>query len=1097
MTAPYVPLWCKSNGSFLEGASHPEELVLEAARLGLPALALTDRDGVYGIVRAHVAAREQHLQLIVGAEVTVGAGAPDEAGAPGESASRIVLLAADRRGYANLCRLLTTGRRRRPKGQSEVYWPEVAAHAEGLLALWGGEGSLLVRAGADPDAVARTLGEAFGDRLYAMAARHYRDVEVRDEARLRARAARYGLPVVAAVEVRYHDRARRPLQDVLTCLRHEVTIDTAGRRLAPNAHHALVDPATFAARFADDPAAVARTCEVAARASFSLGELRYRYPAERVPGGLTSAAWLHRLAREGARTRFGGTVPARIAAQLDRELALIDELDYGGYFLTMHEIVAFCRSRNILCQGRGSAANSVVCYALGVTAVDPMRIDLLFERFLSKERDEPPDIDLDVMHERREEVIQHIYEKYGRTHAAMVANVVRYRPRSAVRDVGRALGVPATALDRLAKLLSHSGGIGEDALRHAGLDPDAPRHRHLLALSRALLDAPRHLSIHPGGFLLGHEPVHDLVPIENATMDGRTVIQWDKDDVEAVGLFKVDILALGALTQLDRCCRLIEAHGGPRLSMETIPEGDRAAYAMIDRAETIGVFQIESRAQMSMLPRLRPKEYYDLVIQISIVRPGPITGGMVHPYLRRRAGEEPVVYPHPSLEPVLRKTLGVPLFQEQVMRLAIVAADYTPGEADQLRRDMAAWRRSGRLERHRERLITRMQAKGIAPEFAERVYQQILGFGEYGFPESHAASFALISYAAAYLRCHYPAAFTCALLNAQPMGFYSVATIVEDAKRQGVEMRPVDVQVSEWDATLEPVAEEGETGRQEGRHGGRPLQEVGDIGGARAARIAGTGGARAARIAGTGGARAVGTRPRWAVRMGLRFVKGLGEAAAARLVAARAANGPFASVADAARRADLDEGTLRRLAGAGAFEVVAPSRRQALWDVPVAAREARQPLVLPGTEPVPALLPLDAGERVAWDYAASLHSVRGHPLAALRPALRRLGLPDARAVRRMRSGTIVRYAGLVICRQRPATASNVTFMTLEDETGFVNLVLWERVFEAFPVLARTASWLGVTGTIEAKHGVVHLIAERLWAPTGVPAPGRVASRDFR
>jgi error-prone DNA polymerase len=510
---------------------------------------------------------------------------------------------------------------------------------------------------------------------------------------------------------------------------------------------------------------------------------------------------------------------------------------------------------------------------------------------------------------------------------------------------------------------------------------------------------------------------------------------------------------------------------------------------MITRAETIGVFQIESRAQMSMLPRLKPKNYYDLVIQISIVRPGPISGGMVHPYLRRRDKKERAVYPHPSLESVLEKTLGVPLFQEQVMRLAIVAADYTPGEADQLRRDMAAWRRSGRLERHRERLITRMQAKGIAPEFAERVFQQIRGFGEYGFPESHAASFALISYAASYLRCHFPAAFTCALLNAQPMGFYSVATIVEDAKRQGVEMRPIDVLVSEWDATLEPAA--AVDGDREGRHGGRPLQEVGGTGQMRETptEAVGASGARPAP--------AVGQTPAWAVRMGLRFVKGLSEAAAARLVAARVADGPFTSIADAARRADLDEGTLRRLVGAGAFDMVDRSRRRALWEAPVAAREARQPLVLPGAEAVPGFLPLDAGEAVAWDYAASLHSVRGHPLAALRPALRRLGLPDARGVRQRRPGAVVRYAGLVICRQRPATASNVTFMTLEDETGFVNVVLWERVFDAFPVLARTASWLGVTGTIESKHGVMHLIAERLWMPEGVPAPDPVASRDFR
>ena len=706
---------------------------------------------------------------------------------------------------------------------------------------------------------------------------------------------------------------------------------------------------------------------------------------------------------------------------------LIDELDYGGYFLTMHDIVEFCRAREILCQGRGSAANSVVCYALGVTAVDPMRIDLLFERFLSKERDEPPDIDLDVMHERREEVIQHIYEKYGRDHAAMVANVVRYQPRSAVRDVRKALGLPET-----------------------GHDADTPIHRHLTQLTADILNAPRHLSIHPGGFLLGHEPVHDLVPIENATMADRTVIQWDKDDVEAIGLFKVDILGLGALTQLDLAFRLIERHRGQQLSMATIPEGDVPTYDMICRAETVGVFQIESRAQMAMVPRLRPRNYYDLVVQISIVRPGPITGGMVHPYLRRRNGEEEVVYPHECLKPVLAKTLGVPLFQEQVMRLAIVAADYTPGEADQLRRDMAAWRRAGRLERHRERLITRMQAKGIAPEFAERVFQQIQGFGEYGFPESHAASFALISYASAYLRCRYPAEFTCALLNAQPMGFYSIATIVEDAKRQGVEMRPVNIRESEWECTLELVRTSS-----------------------------------------------------FAVRMGMRFVKGLGEADGRRILAAREA-APFASLTDVARRTGLAERPLTLLAEAGAFEPLDLPRRSALWEVPVVVSDARLPLDLAraglsrrSSEGAKAeFLPLEAGETIAWDYRSSSHSVRGHPLAALRPALDRQGIPDARTVRTLSSGTRVRYAGLVICRQRPATASNVTFMTLEDETGFVNLVLWDRVFQAFSVLARTASWLGVTGTIQKEQDVVHVIAQRLWIPRGITVAEHSGSRDF-
>ncbi|MBI3492439.1 MAG: error-prone DNA polymerase, partial [Acidobacteria bacterium] len=692
---------------------------------------------------------------------------------------------------------------------------------------------------------------------------------------------------------------------------------------------------------------------------------------------------------------------------------------------------------------------------------------------------EPPDIDLDVMHERREEVIQHIYEKYGRSHAAMVANVVRYQPRSAVRDVGKALGLPETTLDRLAKLLSHHAGISVEALRQAGLDPDTPLHRHLLQVSEDILNAPRHLSIHPGGFLLGHEPVHDIVPIENATMADRTVIQWDKDDVEAVGLFKVDILGLGALTQLDRCFRLLERHRGLRLSMAAIPEGDEETYDMICRAETVGIFQIESRAQMSMLPRLKPRKYYDLVIQISIVRPGPISGGMVHPYLRRRHGEEDVVYPHECLRPVLEKTKGVPLFQEQVMQLAIVAADYTPGEADQLRRDMAAWRRSGRLERHRERLISRMQAKGITLEFAERVFEQIKGFGEYGFPESHAASFAIISYASAYLRRHYPAEFTCALLNAQPMGFYSIATIVEDAKRQGVEVRPVDAQRSEWDCTLEEIWRAGPFGPADACAPGPKGPGLRAFGPCRAGPF---GPADAA-------------DRRFAVRMGLRFVKGFGEEEGRRLIAAREA-APFTSLSDVARRTGLDERALAAVAEAGGFDALDLARRSALWEVPGVVRDARLSLALSGRDDAPEFTPLDAGAAIAWDYRSSSHSVRGHPVAALRSILQRQRVIDARTVRTLPSGTRVRYAGLVISRQRPATASNVTFMTLEDETGFVNLILWDRVFQTFSVLARMAHWLGVTGTIESKHDVVHLIAERLWVPRGVKVPEHLGSRDF-
>ena len=838
----YVPLWCKSHFSFLEGASRPDELVEQAHAFGLPALALTDRDGVHGAVRAHVRARELGISLVLGAEVTVGG--EDRAGGSGSAtpelathilpdSSTCVLLATDRTGYANLCRIITTGRLRRPKGESCVTWPEVCARADGLIALWGGDRSLLVREEA-PRAVIATMREAFGDRLYAMVSRHRRAEEMRQEACVRHHAERAGLPLVAATEVLYHTPARRALQDVLTCIGHGVTLATAGRLTKPNAEHDLKAPQAMARLFADEPALrCAHPHEVAARCTFALSEIRYRYPAERLPDGKTSTAWLRELTLRGARGRFPGGVPSAILAQIDRELALIDELDYGGYFLTMWEIVRFCRREGILCQGRGSAANSVVCFCLGITAVDPTQVELLFERFLSRERHEPPDIDLDIMHVRREEVIQHVYARYGRDRAAMVANVVRYRARSAVREVGKVFGLSETALDRLSKLLSHHGPLDAAELAQAGLDPATPLHDHFIRLCGQIQDFPRHLSIHPGGFLLGHEPVHDLVPIENAAMPGRTVIQWDKHDLEDLGLFKVDLLGLGALTQLDLGFALIERHYGRRLSLDRLPPDDRRTYDMICRADTVGVFQIESRAQMSMLPRLRPRSYYDLVIEISIVRPGPITGGMVHPYLRRRNEEAPVDYPHPCLEPVLSKTLGVPLFQEQVMRLAVVAADYTPGEADQLRRDMAAWHRTGQIDRHRDRLVTRMMTKGIAREFAERIFEQIRGFGDYGFPESHAASFALIAYATAWLRCHYPDVFACSLLNAQPMGFYAPATIVDDAIRHGVEVRAVDVTASAWDCTLEPT--DTAVSRPDAQSDGRTEQERRRSAGARGA----------------------------------------------------------------------------------------------------------------------------------------------------------------------------------------------------------------------------------------------------------------------
>jgi error-prone DNA polymerase len=1067
----YVPLWCKSNFSFLEGASHPDELIEEAYRQNSPALALTDRDGVYGVVRAHVKARELGLKLIIGSQVTVNDG------------SVLVLLVQDRGGYANLCRLLTKGRLRSEKGESSVSWEEVYGHARGLIALWNGTNTSVMPAKAGiqtndnvgkkqnldsslrgndgigsglradgelvddatiSDHVAGCLRDAFADRLYGMLARHRREDEAAQETRLRERAQRYCFSLVAANEVLYHSPARRPLQDVLTAIRHGIPLASCGRKLKPNAEHALKPPYLFAQLFADDPAAFARTQEIADRCSFSLDEIRYRYPSEQLPDGTTSSQWLRQITFKGGRVRYGERIPEEVVNQLEKELEIIETLDYPGYFLTMWEIVEFCRAKGILCQGRGSAANSAVCYCLGITAIDPVRMGLLFERFISKERAEPPDIDLDIEHDRREEVIQHVYEKYGRERAAMVANVVRYRARSALRDVGKALGLSETGLDRVAKCLSSYEGVPAEALRQMGLDPANRLQGHLLRLTNELLDFPRHLSIHPGGFLLGHKPVHDIVPIENAAMPARTVIQWDKNDLEDLGLFKVDLLGLGGLTQLDLCFQLLHEHRGVELSMATISPDDAAVFDMICKGDTVGVFQIESRAQMAMLPRLKPHNFYDLVIEVSIVRPGPITGGMVHPYLRRRQGKEAVEFPHPSLKPVLEKTLGVPLFQEQVMRLAVVAADYTPGEADQLRRDMAAWHRTGRMERHRERLITRMQAKGIAPEFAERVFEQIRGFGEYGFPESHAASFALIAYATAWLRYHYAAEFACSLLNAQPMGFYMPATIVDDAKRHHVIVQSIDVGCSFWDCTLEACTQ-------------------------------------------SAGA--------FAVRMGLRYVKGCSEIDAEKITQARNAM-PFTSLDDFVRRTRLDQGLLGRLAEAGAFESLGLDRRTALWDSRRVARTKNESLALSTREPTPAFQSLNAFEEVKWDYRTSSHSVRRHPLKPMRPYLIRQGIPDARAVASMKNGQRVRYAGLVICRQRPGTAGGVIFMTLEDETGFVNVVLWESVFNRYALLAKTVSFLGVTGRLQVEDGVVHLVAEQLWEPALQFKPTSAPSRDF-
>lgn len=1060
----YFPLFCKSNASFLEGASHPEELIEEAHTLGLPGIALTDRNGLYGAVKAHVAARERGIRLLLGAETSVAAAAAGE-GRQGEPES-ILLLAQNRTGYRNLCRLLTRGLLRGPrvaadrdsettrpepggrssrKGTSGVSWEEIASHAKGLHALWGGGASAL-KWEIPPDQPAHLLREAFGENLHVLITRHRADGDVPEEALLRERARNYRIPVAAATEVLYHRPGRRELQDVLTAIRHGVPLQEAGRRLRTNAEHYLLSPALFAELFADDPAAVARTLEIAEDCRFSLDELRYRYPAEDLPGGMDSSSRLRELTLGGAAERYPGGIPEAVRQQLEKELQLIHELDYGGYFLTMVEIVRFCREQEILCQGRGSAANSAVCYCLGITAVDPVRMGLLFERFLSRERAEPPDIDLDIMHSRREEVIQFVYQRYGEGRAAMVANTVCYRTRSAIRDVGKALGFSERAVDRLARAFSHYEPLSSDRLAAAGWTSEGPAARHFLRLANEIQGFPRHLSIHPGGFLLGEEPVSHIVPVENAAMEGRTVIQWNKDDIEELGLFKVDLLGLGALTQLDLAFRLLRDSRNLDLSMAAIPADDPETFAMIRKAATVGVFQIESRAQMAMLPRLQPENYYDLVIEVSIVRPGPIAGGMVHPYLRRRRGEEAVEYPHPSLRPVLEKTLGVPLFQEQVMRLAVVAADYTAGEADQLRRDMAAWRRTGRMERHRSRLLSRMCAKGIAPEFANRVFEQIQGFGEYGFPESHAASFALISYAGAFLLRHYPAEFACALLNAQPMGFYSPATIIEDTKRRGVRFLPVDVTQSDWDCSLVPDSTAStETAKPE-------------------------------------------------VRIGLRYVKGLGSADGERIVESRRES-PFPSIAVLARRTGLGRKALVALAEADALRNLGPkTRREAVWQT-LAATPEEPPLL---EEAIPGFAPLDSFETIAWDHRTTGSSTRGHPLLPLRSQLAAAGLPTAHEVTKLRNGTRARYAGIVICRQRPGTASGVVFMTLEDETGFVNLVLWPDVFEAHRHLAQTLSFLGVLGRVQAEQGTTHIVVDQLFHPkiSKKAVPPEIPSRDF-
>ncbi len=1054
----YAELHCASNFSFLRGASWPEELVDRAHEQGYAALALTDECSVAGVVRAHARARQRGLPLLVGAQFRL---APEAGPCP---VGRVVLLARNRQGYGQLCRFITQVRAGHPKGQYGVSWSDVRAAAGALsdcLLLWSPPRDLPVAEMPVLAAAAQYVQQSFAGRAWLAVTLLLRMDDARWLKALQHAAAASGLPLVAAGDVQMHVRSRKPLHDVLAAVRLRRPVAECGWALQPNAEAHLRARVRLAGTY---PAALlAESVRVAQLCRFSLDELRYEYPQEVVPEGLRPAQHLRRCVEQGAAVRYPQGVPQRVRDQLEHELALIAELQYEKYFLTIHDVVRFARSRHILCQGRGSAANSAVCYCLGITEVDPARSNVLFERFISRARREPPDIDVDFEHQRREEVIQYLYAKYGRARAALVAVVSRYRLRSAIRDVGFALGVAPELVDALAKRQQwwDSPQAMAEALAPIGLDPDTPVVRQWLELVQQLIGFPRHLSQHPGGFVLTGDRLDATVPVLNAAMPGRTCIEWDKDDIDAVGLLKVDVLALGMLSALQRALGLIGAWRGRPFALSDIPAEDPATYRMLCRADTVGVFQVESRAQQSMLPRLRPRTFYDLVVQVAIVRPGPIQGGMVHPYLRRRQGLEAVDCP-PGLAQALGRTLGVPIFQEQVMQVAMIAADFTADEADQLRRGMAAWQRKGGLEHFRHRLVHGMTANGYPQDFAEAIFRQMQGFGEYGFPESHAASFALLAYASAWIKCHEPACFLAALLNSQPMGFYTPSQLVQDARRHGIEVRAVDVLASDWLTTLEPGTPGPHPQPVQAAQAGQP-----------------------------------------AVRLGLQHIRGLGEAAGRRIAQARR-SGRVRSVQDLARLAELDACDMTALAAADALASLSGHRRQQVWDSAALHRPAALLREAPVHE-LPLALPVaPEAEEVVFDYASTGLTLRRHPLALLRPELARRRLFEARQLQAVPHGHRVRACGLVTLRQRPGTAKGTVFVTLEDETGTVNVIVWPHVRERQREALLHSRLLAVDGVWQREGGVSHLIARRLLdlgellARLGPEGQGALSlhSRDF-
>ena len=1061
-TPEFAELHCRSNFSFLTGASHPEELVREAHALSYAAIAITDECSVAGAVRAHDAARGLGIKLIIGSAFRVATS--------GGASVDIVLLAPNRRAYGQLSALITRGRTQAPKGEYALQLDDFKGRADDCLALWAPRDAAIDELLAEGREVRRCC-----PRLWIGLGLFLDGRDLDRMAKALRLSMRLELPITAANNVLMHRAERKPLLDTLAAIRLKQPVSELGTQLTPNAERHLRPLATLAGLYPEDM--LAEAAQIADACHFSLDELRYEYPRELVPQAMTATVWLRQLTYEGAKRRWPGQagVPDGVRTLIERELKLIAELGYEYYFLTIEDIVRFARGQGILCQGRGSAANSAVCYCLGITEVDPSRQHVLFERFISKERQEPPDIDVDFEHERREEVIQYIYGKYGRNRAALAATVITYRPRSALRDVGKALGLDAGFVDLLAKSMAwwdRRDQLGQ-RLAAAGAEPDSPSVRRYIALVDQILGFPRHLSQHVGGFVISAGPLAQLVPIENAAMEERTVIQWDKNDLESLGLLKVDVLGLGMLTAIRKALDLVNdfrgLQGSQAMTMDRIPREEASTYEMLQKGDSIGVFQVESRAQMAMLPRLRPENFYDLVIEVAIVRPGPIQGDMVHPYLRRRNGDEDVTYPNEGVRKVLERTLGVPIFQEQVIELAMVAAGFTAGEADELRRAMAAWQRRGGLEKFERKLIDGMLARGHSESFARRVFEQIKGFGEYGFPESHAASFALLVYDSAWLKRNEPAAFYAGLLNSLPMGFYSPSQLIQDALRHGIEVRPADVQASGWDFRLESQAS--------GARAPRPRLD------------SGRGALAPERVQG-------------ALRVGLRQVKGLSEEAAGRIAAAQ----PFRDVDDLRARAALNNRELGFLARSGALATLSGHRHQAHWDAagvdqPAAIWRAAQAVAPYRTEV--ALAEPGVGENLKQDYRYLGLSLGPHPLSLLRdaPVLRRCR--TAVGLERCRHGQFAQVAGLITCRQRPGTATGVVFLTLEDETGNINVVVWSTVLDRYRAEILQGQLLRVEGVVQREQEVIHVIAGRVHDATGLldqlsasPTPVEVAARNF-